>query len=124
MATVSAGILAVLVFASLSISVKSFPEGCTKLKGSPGDGKPGEFYVKVNSTVRADAIVKIMLELSNSGCEGKLWRSSNTSDALMAPIICSDMLYMETFGFFANLSDAAVMWVSELHGHPPFLYIY
>ena len=117
MASVSAGILAVLVIASLSISVLSFPEGCTKLKGSPGDGMPGEYFVKVYSTVRANTIVKIMLELTNSGCEGKLWRSSNTSNAIMAPITCSDMFYMESFGFFAKLSDAAVMWVSELHGH-------
>ena len=113
MATVSIGILALLVIASLSISVQAFADGCTKLTESPEDGSRG-FFIKVYSTVRAETIVKIMLELSTSSCEGKLWRSSNTSNALMAPMTCSDMLYIEKFGFFANLSDAAVIWVSEL----------
>ena len=113
MATVSAGILTFLVVISVSICVESFPNGCTKLIGSPKDGIPGEFLVKVYSHTKPAVVVKIMLELTNSDCEGKLWRSSNPSTAVLKPITCSKMLYLQGFGFFAKLSDAAVIWVSE-----------
>lgn len=113
MDTISVVVLVILAVASLSNCVKSFPAGCVKMIGSPSEGIPGEFFVKVYPNIRATAVVKMMLKLVNSGCEGKLWRSSNTSDAVMEPMACSDMFFMEGFGFFANMSDAAVMWVSK-----------
>lgn len=82
--------------------------------GSPADGIPGELEVKVKPNIRSDAIVKIMLELTTSACEGKLWRSSNTDNAVMEAITCSDLSYVEGFGFDASdMSDAAVMWVCD-----------
>lgn len=114
MSTISAGILTLLVIASISIRVESFPDGCAKMIGSPADGIPGELEVKVKPNIRSDAIVKIMLELTTSVCEGKLWRSSNTDNAVMEAITCSDLSYVEGLGFDASdMSDAAVMWVSE-----------
>lgn len=117
MATVSA-VITLLVVASFVI-VESFPEGCTKLSGSPEDGKPGEFFVKVHPYITDVTLVNVMLELVTSGCEGKLWRSSNTSNAVMEPITCSGMyLIPQGHGFFAKMSNAAVMWVSNqcMHG--------
>lgn len=81
--------------------------------GSPKDDNSEGYFVKVYPNVRTDAIVKIMLELTTSACEGQRWRSSNISDALFMPMTCSGMFFMEGFGFFAKMSDAAVMWVSE-----------
>ena len=113
----SAVFLTIFVVASLSIRVQSFPEGCVKMIGSPSKGSPGEFFVKVNPNSRTATVVKIMLELSNSACEEKLWRSSNTTDAVMEPMTCSDMLFMDGYGFFAKMSNAAAMWVSEHATH-------
>ena len=117
MDTISLVVFAILAVASLSVRVQSFPEGCVKMTGSPSEGKPGEFYVKVYPNLRTTTIVKMMLELSNSACEGKLWRSSNTSSAVMEPMTCSNMSYMEGYGFYAKMSNAAVMWVSEQGMH-------
>lgn len=113
MAIVSARIIVLLVIAGFSICVESLPDGCTKVIGSPKDGLPGEFFVRVHPTVKPETVVTIMLELTNSNCKGRLWRSSNTSNAIMKPITCSRMYYMEGFGFFAKMSDAAVIWVSK-----------
>ena len=114
-----------LALASLSVRVQSLPEGCVKMSKSPSEGKPGEFFVKVYPNIGTATLVKMMLELVNSGCEGKLWRSSNTSNAVMEPIACSDMLFLEGGGFFAKMSDAAVMWVSEqgTHSHSQSVFI-
>lgn len=116
MATVSAGILTILVITGLSIwAVESIPEGCRKIDKRFGKHLiPNKFIVKFNASFTDDEMVKIMLELVTSGCEGKLWRSSNTSNAVMKPITCSNMIPIMRFSLFtAKLSDAAIIWVSE-----------
>lgn len=112
MATVSAAVLTLLVFTSLSLKAESFPNGCTKMVGFPEDGIPGEYIVKMWSKVKSHTIVKIMLEMTNSECERRIYRTSNASDAPSKPIACSGMIYIERIGFAARMSDAAVMWVS------------
>ena len=76
------------------------------------EGIPGEYVVKISRGVKPHTVVQIMLEIVTSGCEGKAYRTSNTSGAPMKPITCSRMIYIEGFGFAAKMSDAAVMWVS------------
>jgi len=114
MATGSAGVLAILVIISFSICVvESIPEGCRKID-ERYDIKHDKFIVKFKARSTKDKMVKVMLELVTSGCEGKLWRSSNTSNAVKEPITCSDIHPIMLFSLFAaKLSDAAVIWVSE-----------
>ena len=113
MATVSAGTLALLVIASLSVCSQSWSIGCTKLIGKP-EGRPGEFLVKINHALAVQKIVNMMMELGTSECQGRLWRSSNASDALFTLVTCSDLMFQEEdHGFSAKMSNAAVMWVSK-----------
>lgn len=109
MGTVSAGVLSFFMVATILIGVQSLPDGCTKMVGSPKNGIPGEFIVKIESS----DIIKIMSQLNASVHNGKPWRSSNTSSAVMEPINCTIMWYLVGFGFAAKMSDSAVIWVSE-----------
>ena len=112
MDTISAAILTLLVFASLSLRAESFPKGCAKLVGFLEDGIPGEYVVKMSKGVKPHHIVQLMLEMSTDGCQGRLYRTSNAPDALTMPMSNSGMIYIENFGFAAKMTDAALMWVS------------
>ena len=114
MATVSAAILTLLVITSLSLQAESSPKGCAKLVGVLEEGIPGEYVVKISRGIKTHVVVQMMLEMATSECKGSVYRTSNTSDAPVKPITCSGMIYIEKFGFAAKMSDAAVMWVSEL----------
>lgn len=114
MATISAAILTILAIVSLSPRAESYPEGCTKMVGLIDDAIPGEYVVKVSRGVKSFTIVQMMLEITTSECQGKVYRTSNASDSPMKPMTCSNMIYIERFGFAAKMSDAAVMWVSKL----------
>ena len=114
MTTVSAALFTLLVITSLSLRAESSLQGCTKMVGVLEEGIPGEYVVKISHGVKAHTTVQIMLEIATSGCQGKVYRTSNASDASMKPITCSNMIYIERFGFAAKMSDAAVMWVSKL----------
>lgn len=115
MATTSAAFITLLVITSLSMQAESYPHGCKKMvKGLLEDAIPGEYVVKMLSGTKPHAIVQMMLDMAMSKCEGKVHRTSNSTDASMQPMIVSSMIYIERFGFAAKMSDAAVMWVSKL----------
>ena len=112
MGIVSATILSLLVVGSFSWRAQAFPEGCKKLIGSIEGAIPEEYVVKMTKDTLPVLIVKMMLEMTNSGCEKKVYRTSSASNSVMGPITCSNMLYIDRFGFAAKMSDATVMWVS------------
>lgn len=113
MGIASAAIVSLLVIGSLSWGANSLPEGCTKMIGTTDGAIPKEYIVKMKKTT-VSVLINIMLELTNSGCEGKTYRMSNTSNPAMGRMTCSNMAYIEGMGmgFAAKMSDAAVMWVS------------
>ena len=114
MATTSVVFITLLVITSLSMRAESYPHGCKKMVGPLEDAIPGEYIVKMLRGTKTHTIVKMMLEMATSGCEGKVHRASNSSDAPMQPMTTSSMIYIERIGFAAKMSDAAVMWVSKL----------
>jgi len=116
MATISAAIITLLVIIGFSLPAESFPvlKGCTKMVGVLEKGIPGEYVVKMSSGVKPHTIVQMMLEMTTSDCQRRAYRTSNAPDAPMKSITCSKMIYIDGFGFAAKMSDAAIMWVSEL----------
>ncbi|XP_065911090.1 uncharacterized protein [Dysidea avara] len=113
MGIVSATILSLLVVGSFSWRAQAFPEGCKKLIGSIEGAIPEEYVVKMTKGTLPVLIVKMMLEMTNSGCENKVYRTSGASNSVMGPITCSNMLYIDRFGFAAKMSDATVMWLCD-----------
>lgn len=113
MATTSAAVIMLFVIIGSSLRAESFPKGCAKLVGFPERGIPGEYVVKISRGVLSHTVVNMMLEMARSGCEGKVYRTSNASDAPVKPINCSGMTYIDRFGFAAKMSDAAVMWLCD-----------
>jgi len=113
MGIASATALLLLVISSFSWRAQAFPEGCKKLVGSIEGAIPDEYVVKMTKGTLPVHIVKLMLEMMSGDCERKIYRTTSASNALMGPITCSKMVYIERFGFAAKMNDAAVMWVSN-----------
>ena len=114
MGIVSTTILSLLVICSFSWRAEAFPVGCNKLTGTMEDAIPEEYIVKMKKGTLKEHIVKLMFEMTNSGCEGKITTTSSASKAVKGPIACSNLIYITGIGFAAKMSDAAVMWVSPV----------